>query len=104
MALTEDHYAMVATYCVRVSYNPALLWPAACIRYCVRRGMARAIKKLEVNEMLHYALVFFLIAIVAAIFGFGGISVASAGIAKILFFLFLIVFLVSLVMGVARRA
>ena len=38
--------------------------------------------------MLHYALVFFLIAIVAAIFGFGGISVASAGIAKILFFCF----------------
>jgi uncharacterized membrane protein YtjA (UPF0391 family) len=62
------------------------------------------LKKLEGNEMLHYALVFFLIAIVAAIFGFGGISVASAGIAKILFFLFLIVFLVSLVMGVARRA
>jgi uncharacterized membrane protein YtjA (UPF0391 family) len=59
---------------------------------------------LEGNEMLHYALVFFLIAIVAAIFGFGGISVASAGIAKILFFLFLVIFLVSLVMGVARRA
>jgi uncharacterized membrane protein YtjA (UPF0391 family) len=56
------------------------------------------------NEMLHYALVFFLIAIVAAIFGFGGISVASAGIAKILFFIFLVIFLVSLVMGVARRA
>ncbi len=54
--------------------------------------------------MLYYALVFFLIAIVAAVFGFGGIAVASAGIAKILFYLFLILFLVSLVMGVARRA
>ncbi|MBI1898877.1 MAG: DUF1328 domain-containing protein [Acidobacteria bacterium] len=54
--------------------------------------------------MLYYALVFFLIAIVAAVFGFGSISVASAGIAKILFFLFLVVFLVTLVMGVARRA
>jgi uncharacterized membrane protein YtjA (UPF0391 family) len=54
--------------------------------------------------MLHYALVFFLIAIVAAVFGFGGIAVASAGIAKILFFLFLVIFLVTLVMGVARRA
>ena len=54
--------------------------------------------------MLHYALIFFLIAIVAAVFGFGGIAVASAGIAKILFFLFLVVFLVTLVMGVARRA
>ena len=54
--------------------------------------------------MLHYALVFFLIAIVAAVFGFGGVAVASAGIAKILFYLFLIMFLVTLVMGVARRA
>jgi uncharacterized membrane protein YtjA (UPF0391 family) len=54
--------------------------------------------------MLHYALVFFLIALVAAVFGFGGIAVASAGIAKILFYLFLVIFLVTLVMGVARRA
>ena len=54
--------------------------------------------------MLHYALVFFLIAIVAAVLGFGGISAASAGIAKILFFMFLVIFLVTLVMGVARRA
>ncbi|MDZ4797913.1 MAG: DUF1328 domain-containing protein [Bryobacteraceae bacterium] len=54
--------------------------------------------------MLHYALVFFMVAIVAAILGFGGISIASAGIAKILFFLFLVIFLVTLVMGVARRA
>jgi uncharacterized membrane protein YtjA (UPF0391 family) len=53
--------------------------------------------------MLHYALVFFLIAIVAAVFGFGGIAVASAGIAKILFVLFLVLFLVSLVMHTSRR-
>ncbi len=54
--------------------------------------------------MLNWALAFFLIAVLAAIFGFTGISVASAGIAKVLFFLFLVVFLVTLVMGVARRA
>jgi uncharacterized membrane protein YtjA (UPF0391 family) len=47
--------------------------------------------------------VFFLIAVVAAIFGFGGIAVASAGIAKILFVLFLVLFLVSLVMHTSRR-
>jgi len=39
------------------------------------------------------------IALVAAVFGFGGVYVAAAGIAKILFFLFLVLFLVSLVMG-----
>jgi uncharacterized membrane protein YtjA (UPF0391 family) len=57
----------------------------------------------EVRRMLHYALVFLVIAIVAALFGFGGIAVASAGIAKILFFLFLIAFVISLVMHAGRR-
>ena len=49
--------------------------------------------------MLHYAVVFLVIALIAAVFGFGGIAVASAGIAKIIFFLFLILFVVSLLMG-----
>jgi uncharacterized membrane protein YtjA (UPF0391 family) len=53
--------------------------------------------------MLHYALVFLVIAIVAAIFGFGGIAVASAGIAKVLFYLFLIAFVISLIMHTGRR-
>jgi uncharacterized membrane protein YtjA (UPF0391 family) len=53
--------------------------------------------------MLQWALAFFLIAILAAIFGFGGIAVASAGIAKLLFFVFLVLFLISLVAGLARR-
>ena len=54
--------------------------------------------------MLRWALGFFIIAIVAAIFGFGGIAVAAAGIAKILFFIFLVLFLVALLGGVVRRA
>lgn len=53
--------------------------------------------------MLHYALVFFLIAVVAAIFGFGGIAAGAVEIAKILFFLFLVLFVVSLVLGIIRR-
>lgn len=53
--------------------------------------------------MLYYALVFLLIAIVAAVFGFGGVAIASAGIAKILFFVFVVLFLVSLVTHMARR-
>jgi uncharacterized membrane protein YtjA (UPF0391 family) len=51
----------------------------------------------------NYALVFLLIAIVAAIFGFGGIAITSAYIAKILFFIFLVLFLVSLVTHLGRR-
>ncbi len=54
--------------------------------------------------MLNWAMAFFLIAIFAAILGFTGVAVAFAGLAKLLFFLFLIVFLVALVMGVTRRA
>jgi uncharacterized membrane protein YtjA (UPF0391 family) len=54
--------------------------------------------------MLRWALAFFIIAIVAAIFGFGGIALAAAGIAKILFFIFLVLFLVALLSGLMRRA
>ena len=50
--------------------------------------------------MLRWALAFFIFALVAALFGFGGLAAASAGIAKTLFYIFLIVFLVTLVLGV----
>jgi uncharacterized membrane protein YtjA (UPF0391 family) len=51
--------------------------------------------------MLRWALAFLIFALVAAFFGFGGLAAASAGIAKTLFFVFLAVFLVTLVLGVA---
>ncbi len=50
--------------------------------------------------MLYWAAVFFVIALVAALFGFGGIAATSAGIAKILFAIFLVLFVVSLIFGV----
>jgi uncharacterized membrane protein YtjA (UPF0391 family) len=43
------------------------------------------------------------VAIIAGVLGFGGIAVAAAGIAKLLFYIFLVVFLVTLVMGLGRR-
>jgi uncharacterized membrane protein YtjA (UPF0391 family) len=52
--------------------------------------------------MLHWAAVFFVIAIIAAIFGFGGIAASATGIAKLLFVGFLIMAVVSLLLG--RRA
>jgi uncharacterized membrane protein YtjA (UPF0391 family) len=54
--------------------------------------------------MLRWALAFFIIALIAAVLGFGGIAVAAAGIAKILFFIFLALFLVALLSGLMRRA
>lgn len=54
-------------------------------------------------SMLRYALIFFIIAIIAAVLGFGGIAAGAAEIAKILFYIFVVIFLVTLVLGVARR-
>jgi uncharacterized membrane protein YtjA (UPF0391 family) len=51
--------------------------------------------------MLRWALVFLVLALVAAMFGFTGIAVAAASIAKVLFFIFLVVFLVTLLLGIA---
>jgi uncharacterized membrane protein YtjA (UPF0391 family) len=53
--------------------------------------------------MLHYAVVFFVIALIAALFGFGGIAAGAVEIARILFFVFLVLFLVSLILGLLRR-
>jgi uncharacterized membrane protein YtjA (UPF0391 family) len=54
--------------------------------------------------MLYWTLIFLVIALVAGLFGFGGIAVASAGIAKILFAVFLVLFVASLIYGVVRKA
>ncbi|MCA9233982.1 MAG: DUF1328 domain-containing protein [Planctomycetales bacterium] len=48
--------------------------------------------------MLSWALTFLIIALIAAVLGFGGIAGAATGIAKILFFAFLVLFLVSLIL------
>jgi uncharacterized membrane protein YtjA (UPF0391 family) len=53
--------------------------------------------------MLHYAAVFFVIALIAAVFGFGGIAAGATEIAKILFFVFLVGFVISLLMGLFKR-
>ena len=53
--------------------------------------------------MLRWAVAFFVVAIVAAIFGFGDIAAAATGVAKILFYVFLILFLISLISGVTLR-
>ena len=49
--------------------------------------------------MLHYTLVFAILAIFAAFLGFGGLAVSFAEVARILFMLFLVLFIASLIMG-----
>jgi uncharacterized membrane protein YtjA (UPF0391 family) len=51
--------------------------------------------------MLRWAVIFLIIAIVAGLFGFTGIAAASAGIAKILFGIFVLLFIVALLLGIA---
>jgi uncharacterized membrane protein YtjA (UPF0391 family) len=54
--------------------------------------------------MLYWTLVFFVVALVAALFGFGGIAAGAAGIAQILFFGFLVLAAISLVVQLTRSA
>lgn len=49
--------------------------------------------------MLHYTVVFFVIALIAAVFGFGGIAAGATEIAKVLFFVFLVITIISYLMG-----
>lgn len=49
--------------------------------------------------MLRFALLFFVLGLVAAILGFGGVAGASFAIAKFLFFIFLILCIVFVVLG-----
>jgi len=45
--------------------------------------------------MLHWSLMFLILALIAAVLGFGGLAGAAIGIAKVLFFVFLVVWLIA---------
>ena len=49
--------------------------------------------------MLSWAITFLIIALIAAVLGFGGLAGTAVGIAKILFAVFIILFLIALIMG-----
>jgi len=53
--------------------------------------------------MLGWALTFLIIALIAAVLGFGGIAGTAVGIAKIIFVVAIILFLISAVFGYSRR-
>jgi uncharacterized membrane protein YtjA (UPF0391 family) len=52
--------------------------------------------------MLSWALTFLIMTVISAVLGFTSAVVATAGIAKVLFFIFLVLTLVALLAGVAR--
>jgi uncharacterized membrane protein YtjA (UPF0391 family) len=65
-------------------------------------GASEPVKQKGV-AMLYYALVFLVIALVAGVLGFGMVAFAAAEIARICFFIFIVLFLVSLLAHVFRR-
>jgi len=69
-------------------------------RFRLRRqpGGAKGWKE-RATTLLRWALLFFLISIVAGVLGFTGISAASADIARFLFYVFIVIFLVLLILG-----
>ena len=64
-------------------------------------GMHRPVPRKE-NIMLHYAVVFFVIALIAAVLGFGGIAAGAAEIAKVLFVVFLVMAIASFVINLIK--
>ena len=64
--------------------------------------MSKQKVEIEVRVMLSWVVTFLVIALIAGILGFGGIAGASVEIAKIIFFIAVVLFLVSAVVGLAR--
>jgi uncharacterized membrane protein YtjA (UPF0391 family) len=56
-------------------------------------------RRKEDSNMLRWAVIFLVVALIAAAMGFGGIAGDAAGIAKILFVVFLVIAAISLVLG-----
>jgi uncharacterized membrane protein YtjA (UPF0391 family) len=83
-------------------YRAARRWNRLRRRKLDRRfRSARTARRLEDRAMtlLKWALIFFLVSVAAGIFGFTGISAASADIARFLFYVFVVIFLVLLILG-----
>ncbi len=59
---------------------------------------------MNTGNLLHWALIFLVVSIVSAILGFGGIAGTAMEGARILFWVALVLLLISLVMGLIRRS
>jgi uncharacterized membrane protein YtjA (UPF0391 family) len=64
--------------------------------------MPRNIINAEHFSMLGLAVTFLIVALVAGVLGFGGIAIISIEMAKIIFFVAIILFLVSVIIGFVR--
>ncbi|MEI2736359.1 MAG: DUF1328 domain-containing protein [Rhodoblastus sp.] len=56
------------------------------------------------GNLLHYAVIFLIVALVAAFFGFGGVAGTAMSGAQMLFWAAIVLFVISAVVGLVRRA
>ncbi|HMG50421.1 MULTISPECIES: DUF1328 domain-containing protein [Inquilinus] len=55
------------------------------------------------GSLLHWAVIFLIVALVAAVLGFGGVAGTAMAGAKMLFWVAIVIFIVMLVAGLMRR-
>jgi uncharacterized membrane protein YtjA (UPF0391 family) len=60
-------------------------------------------KEKIMGNLLHYAIVFLVVALIAAAIGFGGVAGFAMEAARLLFWVFIVLFVISLVAGLVRR-
>jgi uncharacterized membrane protein YtjA (UPF0391 family) len=83
--------------------RPGSRWPALRL-LATLAGKAVAFHRMNQEfPMLHYAVVFFVIALIAAVFGFGGIAAGAVEIGKLLFLVFAVLAVISFVVSLVRR-
>jgi uncharacterized membrane protein YtjA (UPF0391 family) len=82
--------------------DPDQVWSPCPPERCARCGVYCSELICGANNMLGLVVTLLIIALIAAILGFGGIAGAAVGIAKIVFFVALVLFLISLIAGGVR--
>jgi len=56
------------------------------------------------GNLIHYAIVFLVVALIAAAVGFGGVAGFAMEAARLLFWVFIVLFVISLIAGLVKRA
>jgi uncharacterized membrane protein YtjA (UPF0391 family) len=69
---------------------------------CLSFAQQRSCCAVQEPSMLHYAVIFFVIALIAALFGFGGIAAGASGIAQTLFFVFIVLAVITFVWNLVK--
>jgi uncharacterized membrane protein YtjA (UPF0391 family) len=85
--------------CPELLFRPRII---SVIARCSCRAHCRTESEAKDRVMLGWVVTFLVVALIAGILGFGGIAGASIEIAKIIFFIAVVLFLVSAVVGLAR--